>query len=109
MTRRPVADAVKRAHTETLATAPEATMWDKIEHNGQEVWVLPVTAYGPPVPETLWHYVGYVCRHGADAHIAGQSRRFQQLVKTFRSEEEAREAGYDEGRRIADQIGVAKA
>jgi hypothetical protein len=84
-------------------------MWEKIEHNGQEVWVLPVTAYGPPVPKTLWHYVGYVCRHGADAHLAGQSRRFQELVATFASEEEAREAGYDEGRRIADQVGAEHA
>ncbi|MEM5437612.1 hypothetical protein [Paraburkholderia diazotrophica] len=83
-------------------------MWDKIEHNGREVWVLPVTAYGPPVPETLWHYVGYVCRHGADAHLEGQSQRFQELVATFRSEEEAREAGYDEGRRLADGLSGAK-
>jgi hypothetical protein len=57
----------------------------------------------------LWHYVGYVCHHGADAHLAGQSRRFQELVATFHSEEEAREAGYDAGRRLADQISTANA
>jgi hypothetical protein len=93
---------------ETLATVAEANMWDKIEHNGREVWVLPVTAYGPPVPDTLWHYIGYVCRHGADAHLEGQSQRFQELVATFRSEEEAREAGYDEGRRLADGLSGAR-
>jgi hypothetical protein len=50
-----------------------------------------------------------VCHHGADAHLAGQSRRFQELVATFHSEEEAREAGYDAGRRLADQISTANA
>ncbi|RKE36841.1 hypothetical protein B0G76_3054 [Paraburkholderia sp. BL23I1N1] len=79
-------------------------MWDKIEHNGYEVWVLPILAYGPPSPATLWHYSAYICRHGAHAHVTGQSIRFEELVATFRSEEEAREAGYVEGKRRVDMI-----
>jgi len=82
----------------------ETAMWDKIEHNGYEVWVLPILAYGPRAPTTLWHYSAYICRHGADAHVAGQSIRFEDLVATFRSEEEAREAGYVEGKRRVDMI-----
>jgi hypothetical protein len=80
----------------------EPTMWDRIEHNGFEIWVLPVLAYGPPAPDTLWHYTAYFCRHGADAHLAGQSTRFQEMVTTFRSEDEARDAGYAEGHRLVD-------
>jgi hypothetical protein len=53
----------------------ESVMWDKIEHNGYEVWVL-----------------------------AGQSIRFEELVATFPSEEAAREAGYVEGKRRVDGI-----
>lgn len=79
-------------------------MWDKIEHNGYEVWVLPIPAYGPPAPDTLWHYSAYICRHGAQAHIAGQSIRFEELVATFPSEEAARESGYVEGKRRVDGI-----
>jgi hypothetical protein len=82
----------------------ETAMWDKIEHNGYEVWVLPILAYGPPAPTTLWHYSAYICRHGSDAHLAGQSIRFQELVATFRTEEAAREAGYVEGKRRVDMI-----
>ncbi|MFM0430173.1 hypothetical protein PQQ75_14255 [Paraburkholderia aspalathi] len=82
----------------------ETAMWDKIEHNGYEVWVLPILAYGPPAPTTLWHYSAYICRHGSDAHLAGQSIRFQELVATFGSEEEAREAGYVEGKRRVDMM-----
>jgi hypothetical protein len=52
----------------------------------------------------LWHYSAYICRHGSDAHLAGQSIRFQELVATFRSEEAAREAGYVEGKRRVDMI-----
>ena len=77
-------------------------MWDKIEHEGFEIWVLPIIAYGPPAPDTLYHYTGYFCRHGAHAHLSGQSTRFYELVTTFRSEEEARDAGYREGRRLVD-------
>ena len=79
-------------------------MWDKIEHEGFEIWVLPVLAYGPPAPGTLYHFIGYVCRHGADAHIAGQSTRFQEFVETFHSEDEARDAGYRAGRRLLDTV-----
>jgi hypothetical protein len=52
----------------------------------------------------LWHYSAYICRHGSDAHLAGQSIRFQELVATFRNEEAAREAGYVEGKRRVDMI-----
>jgi hypothetical protein len=83
----------------------ETAMWDKIEHNGYEVWVLPILAYGPPAPATQWHYTGYFCRHGADAHLAGQSVRFHELGRTFRSEDEARDAGYSHGRREVDALG----
>ncbi len=48
-------------------------MWDKIEHNGYEVWVLPIPAYGPPAPDTLWHYSAYICRHGAQATSLGRA------------------------------------
>jgi hypothetical protein len=47
---------------------------------------------------------GSFCRHGSDAHLAGQSIRFQELVTTFRSEDAAREAGYVEGKRRVDMI-----
>jgi hypothetical protein len=79
-------------------------MWDKIEHEGFEIWVLPIPAYGPPVPATLWHYSAYVCRHGADPHREGQSTRFYELIKTFGSEDEARDAGYRAGRRLIDSF-----
>jgi hypothetical protein len=80
----------------------EGVMWDKIEHEGFEIWVLPVLAYGPRAPDALYHYIGYVCRHGADAHISGQSVRFQEFATTFHSEDEARDAGYRAGRHLLD-------
>jgi hypothetical protein len=82
----------------------ETAMWDKIEHEGFEIWVLPILAYGPSAPATLWHYSAYVCRHGADPHLAGQSTRFHELIKTFGSEDEARDAGYRAGRRLVDSL-----
>lgn len=79
-------------------------MWEMIEHEGFEIWVLPILAYGPAAPGTLCHYTGYFCRHGADAHLAGQSTRFNELVTTFRNEDEARDAGYCEGRRLVEEL-----
>jgi len=84
-------------------------MWDKLEHDGYEIWVLPMPAYGPASPQTLWHYTAYYCRHGADAHLAGQSTRFSELADTYASEEEARNAGYAEGRRLVDAISAKSA
>jgi hypothetical protein len=83
----------------------DTAMWDKIEHDGYEVWILPFPAYGPPAADTPWHYTGYFCRHGSDARIAGQSVRFHELVATFLAEEEARDSGYSHGRRLIDALG----
>jgi hypothetical protein len=79
-------------------------MWDKIEHEGFEIRVLPILAYGTSAPITLWHYSAYVCRHGAYPHLAEQSTRFYELIKTFGSEDEARDAGYRAGRRLVDSL-----
>jgi hypothetical protein len=38
----------------------EATMWEKIDDSGLEVWVLPVPAFGPPAADTPYHYIEYV-------------------------------------------------
>jgi hypothetical protein len=84
-------------------------MWEMIEHEGFEIWVLPILAYGPSAPDTLYHYSGYLCRHGADAHGVGQSTRFYELVTTFQSEDEAHDAGYREGRRQVDKLVAAVA
>jgi hypothetical protein len=79
-------------------------MWENIEHNGFEIWVLPVPAYGPASPGTHWHYTAYICRHGADAHLVSQSTRFFEMVQPFMTEEEARDAGYREGERLVDEL-----
>jgi hypothetical protein len=82
----------------------EADMWDKVDHEGFEIWVLPFPVFGPPVPNTPFNYSGYYCRHGADAHLVGPSGRFHELAETFPTEQEAREAGYREGRRLIDKL-----
>ena len=46
-------------------------MWEKIDYKGFEIWVLPILAYGPPAPNTPYHYNGYVCRPGADLRAEG--------------------------------------
>lgn len=79
-------------------------MWDHAEHEGFEIWALPIPAYGPRAPARLFHYSGYLCRHGADAHLEGQSIRFHDVLHDFGSEEETRDAAYAEGRRLIDRF-----
>jgi hypothetical protein len=75
-----------------------------LRSEGFEIWVLPILAYGPSAPITLWHYSAYVCRHGTEPPLEGQSTRFYELIKTFDSEDEARDAGYRAGRRLIDSF-----
>ncbi len=77
-------------------------MWDHAEHEGFEIWVLPIPAYGPRAPAAFFQYSGYICQHGADAHLEGQSVRFHDLGGHFASEDEALDAAYAQGRRLID-------
>src|SRR5258706_5269996 len=65
----------------------EATMWEKIDDSGLEVWVLPVPAFGPPAADTPYHYIEYVCRPGADLRVAGKripALRLQAILRCAR-------------------------
>jgi hypothetical protein len=79
-------------------------MWERIDYKGFEIWVLPILAYGPPTPDTPYHYNGYVCRPGADVHHAGQRTQFYELGNVFETEAKALDAAYHAGRDIVDKM-----
>ena len=79
-------------------------MWDHTEHEGFEIWVLTIPAFGPRSPHPLFHYSAYICRHGADAHLEGQSVRFHDMMRNYPGEDAALDAAYAEGRRRIEQM-----
>jgi hypothetical protein len=82
----------------------EASMWEKIDYKGFEIWVLPILAYGPPAPGTPYHFNGYVCRPGADLRHAGQRTQFYELGDVFETEAEALDAAYRAGHDLVDTL-----
>jgi len=104
-------DSESRSHTKkrtarggTATLTFEVSMWEKIDYKGFEIWVLPILAYGPPTPNTPYHYNGYVCRPGADLRHAGQRKQFYELGDVFATEAEALDAAYREGRDLVDSL-----
>ncbi|MFD1554364.1 hypothetical protein ACFSHT_01815 [Paraburkholderia silviterrae] len=79
-------------------------MWDHTEHEGFEIWVLPIPAFGPRSPEPLFHYSGYICRHGADAHVEGRSIRFHDLMRNYIGPDAALDAAYADARERIDRF-----
>jgi hypothetical protein len=79
-------------------------MWDHTEHEGFEIWVLPIAAFGPRSPHPLFHYSAYICRHGADAHLDGGCVRFHDLMRNYTGEDAALDAAYAQGRRRIDHF-----
>lgn len=79
-------------------------MWDHTEHEGFEIWVLTIPAFGPRSPHPLFHYSAYLCRHGANAHLEGQCVRFHDMMRNYTGEDIALDAAYAEGRRRIDQF-----
>jgi len=82
----------------------EVSMWERIDYRGFEIWVLPILAYGPPTPNTPYHYNGYVCRPGADLRHAGQRTQFYELGNDFETEAKALDAAYHAGRELVDKL-----
>ncbi|HEY1609754.1 MAG TPA: hypothetical protein VGG24_10835 [Paraburkholderia sp.] len=79
-------------------------MWDHTEHEGFEIWVLPIPAFGPRSPHALFHYSAYLCQHGADAHLEGKCVRFHDMMRNYESEDAALDAAYAQGRRRIDRF-----
>jgi hypothetical protein len=69
-----------------------------------EIWVLPILAYGPPEPETPYHYTAYVCRPGVDLGHSGQRTQFYELCDVFETEAEVLDAAYRAGLDLIDTL-----
>ena len=93
-----------RPHLTQQSTHSRFERGERIDYKGFEIWVLPILAYGPPTPDTPYHYNGYVCRPGADLRHAGQRTQFYELGNVFDTEAKALDAAYHAGRDLVDKL-----
>jgi len=81
-------------------------MWDKIEHAGFEIWVLPIIGVWTRLaPDTLYQLHGVFLRPmGAHATIRGPRHHgYTSLSRRFGSAKKRGTAGYPEGTGLVDR------